>query len=103
MKRMLAALTLACLLGGGCGSDGVFIISFTAGTIDGDPTCRTNGGQFNLRDQGGLVLLVILTSNTQIVVAGSQGTCKDLNPNAAVTVHGPRQGDQIKAQSVQVQ
>ena len=102
MKQALAALVLACLLGA-CGSDGVFIISFTSGTIDGDPTCRTNGGQFDLRDQGGLVLLVILTSSTQIVVAGSPGTCKDLNPNAPVRVSGPRQGDSITAQSVQVQ
>jgi len=102
MKRGLAALALACLLVG-CGSDGVFIISFTAGTIDGDPTCRTDGGQFDLRDQGGLVLLVILTSSTQIVVGGSHGTCKDLNPNAPVRVSGPRQGDSITAQSVQVQ
>jgi len=102
MKRALAVLALACLLVG-CGSDGVFIISFTSGTIAGDPTCRTNGGQFDLRDQGGLVLLVILTSSTQIVVGSSHGTCKDLSPNAAVTVHGPRQGDRITAQSVQVQ
>ena len=85
MKRALAALALAFLLVG-CGSDGVFIISFTSGTIAGDPTCRSDGGQFDLRDQGGLVLLVILTSNTHIVVGSSQGTCKDLNPNAAVTV-----------------
>lgn len=100
MRRALVALLLACLLGG-CGSDVVFI-SFNSGIIIGDPSCRTGGGQFNMRDQGGLVVLIIITSNTKIVVGNIQGTCNDLNPNAAVKVGGPREGDQIKAQSVQV-
>jgi hypothetical protein len=101
MKQVLVALALACLLVG-CGSDGAFIIAFNSGIIAGDPSCRTDGGQFNMRDQGGLVLLVIITSNTKIVVGDIQGTCKDLNPNVAVKVGGPRDGDRIKAQSVQV-
>jgi hypothetical protein len=102
MKVVLVALALACVLFG-CGSDGVFIISFTSGTIADDPACRSNGGQFNLRDQQGLVLLVIINSNTLIFVGSGQGSCGDLSRNDPVNVRGPRQGNQITAQSVQVE
>ena len=101
MKSTLAALALACLLLG-CGSDGVVIISFTSGIIDGDPHCVGNSGQFNLRDQGGLLVLVVINSNTLIFVGSGQGTCHNLQSNDTVTVRGPRQGDHITAQSVQV-
>jgi hypothetical protein len=103
MKAALVALALA-LLVAGCGSDGVFIISFTAGTIDGNPICRNNGGQFDLRDQGGLLLLVVITSNTSIVLGnGNRGTCNDLAANTPVQVRGPQQGNDITAQTVTVQ
>jgi hypothetical protein len=102
MKAALVALALAGLLVG-CGSGGLIIISFTSGTIEGDPTCRNNGGQFDLRDQGGLLVFVSINSSTVIFVGSGQGTCKDLHPNAAATVRGPRQGDRITAQSVTVQ
>jgi hypothetical protein len=102
MKAVLVTLALAALLMG-CGSDGVVIISFTSGTIDGDPTCRSNGGQFDLLDQGGLLVFVSINSSTLIFVGSGQGTCKDLHPNAAVAVRGPRQGNRVTAQSVTVQ
>jgi hypothetical protein len=102
MKFMLVALALACMLFG-CGSDGVFFISFASGTIADDPTCRSNGGQFNLRDQGGLLVLVIINSDTLIFVGSGQGTCHDLGRNDPVNVRGPRQGSQITAQRVQVE
>ena len=103
MKAALIALALAWLLTG-CGSDGVFIISFNAGTIDGDPSCRNNGGQFDLRNQGGLLLLVVITSDTSIILAnGNRGTCNNLAANEHVQVRGPQQGTNITAQSVTVQ
>ncbi|HVO22378.1 MAG TPA: hypothetical protein VMW56_01975 [Candidatus Margulisiibacteriota bacterium] len=101
MKAILAGLVLACVLFG-CGGDGILIISFTAGTIADDPACRGNGGQFNLRDQGGLTVLVVINSNTLIFVGNTPGTCRDLARNDPVNVRGPRQGNQITAQSVQV-
>lgn len=102
MKALLAALLLAGVLSG-CGGDGVFIISFTSGIIAGSPTCQNNGGRFDLRDQGGLLLLVLLNSDSVIFLGnGSRGTCKDLSANAAVQVRGPRSGNQITAQSVTV-
>ena len=100
MKTVLAALLLAATLFG-CGSNGVFIISFNSGIIAGDPTCRNNGGQFDMRNQGGLLLLVILTSNSTVVLAnGNRGTCRDLSANASVQVRGPQNGNQISAQTV---
>jgi len=103
MKAGLAALALALLLAG-CGSDGVFIISFTAGTIDGAPTCRNNGGQFDLRDQGGLLLLVVINGDTSIILGnGNRGTCQDLASNTQVQVRGPQKGTNITAQTVTVQ
>jgi hypothetical protein len=100
MKAALAALLLAGTLIG-CGGDGVFIISFNSGIIAGDPACRNNGGQFDLRNQGGLVLLVILNNNSTVILAnGSRGACRDLSANAAVQVRGPQDGNRITAQSV---
>jgi hypothetical protein len=102
MKAGLAAVALAGLLFG-CGSDGIIIVSFTSGTINNDPTCRGTDGQFNLLDQQGLTVLVAINSNTLIFVGNSPGRCQDLGRNDAVNVRGPRQGDRVTAQSVQVQ
>jgi hypothetical protein len=102
MKFVVVALALACVLYG-CGSDVVFFISFTSGTIADDPACHGADGRFNLRDQQGLVLLVVINSNTLIFVGSGQGTCHDLSRNDPVNVRGPRQGNQITAQSVQVE
>ena len=100
MRAAVVAVALAYLLVG-CGGDGVVII-FTSGTIAGDPACHGDSGQFNLRDHGGLMVLVVINSNTLIFVGSGHGTCTDLVRNTAVTVRGPRQGDRITAQSVQV-
>jgi hypothetical protein len=102
MKAALVALALALLLAG-CGGDGVFFISFTSGTVAGDPTCRTNGGQFDLRNQGGLLLLVVINSNSAIILNnGNHGSCTDLAANAQVQVHGPQTGTTITAQTVTI-
>lgn len=103
MKATVVAVALACLLAG-CGSNGVFIISFNSGTIDGNPTCRNDGGQFDLRAQGGLLLFVAINTNTVIILrSGNHGTCRDLTANTPVQVRGPQSGTRITAQSVTVQ
>ena len=95
------ALALAIALAG-CG-DGVFIISFNSGVIVGDPQCSGSGGQFNLRNQGGLQVLVVITSSTQIVVASvGGGTCNDLFAGAPVEVSGRDSGDHIVASTITV-
>ncbi len=95
-RSVLAAVLLV-----GCG-DGVFIISVNSGVIVGSPACQ-GSQQFQLRDQGGLVLLVVITSSTHIILAGGgTGTCSDLLADSAVEVTGRRDGDRIVAASVTV-
>lgn len=94
---------LGALLGlglAGCG-DGTFIIRVNSGVIVGDPRCQGAGGQFDLREPGGLEVLVVITSSTRIVVAGGgTGTCTDLSANTPVEVSGRRSGDRIVASSI---
>lgn len=98
--RLLAAV--AGLGAVSCG-DGTLIISFNSGVIAGSPLCRGPGGQFDLRQAGGLTVLVVITSNTTIVVAGSGGgTCADLSAGQLVDVNGRDSGDQIVATSITV-
>jgi hypothetical protein len=85
-----------------CG-DGVVIISVNSGVIVGAPVCQGSGGQFQLRDQGGLVLLVVITGGTHIVVAGGTGSCSDLSPDTSVAVSGHQSGDHFVANSITVE
>jgi len=101
LRALLPALLTLCATA--CGS-GVLFFSFTAGTIQPTPHCQDGGGQFNLLDQGGLTVLVVINSGTRIVlVNGLPGTCADLVPNTHVQVGGSQNGNTITAQSVQVQ
>lgn len=86
-----------------CGG-GVFLISVNSGVIVGQPRCQGPGGQFQLRDQGGLVVVVVITSNTRIVVAsGGPGSCSDLSADIPVQVSGRKSGDRIVASSITVE
>ena len=85
-----------------CG-DGLFIISVNTGVIVGNPDCQGAGGHFQLRNQGGLVVLVVITSNTSIIVAGTSGTCSDLVADSSVEVSGHQSGDQLVASSITVE
>ena len=96
-RRLLLALAL-CLAA--CG-DATFVVRFNSGLIAGSPRCDSTGGEFDLRDQQGLVL-VIITNGTDIFIAGSFGTCTDLAAGNRVDVTGRQSGDQIVATSITV-
>jgi hypothetical protein len=97
--RRLGALPLLGLLG--CG-DGTFIISVNTGQIAGDPRCVGDGGEFDLRESGGLTVLVVITSSTRIIVDSGPGRCNDLFADSAVEVSGRQRGDRIVASEVTV-
>jgi hypothetical protein len=102
MKTVLVALLVLALIGFGCG-DGSFIIRFNSGTIASDPFCRNGAGRFQLLDQGGLTVLVVIKTDTVIFVSsGAAGACTDLSAGAHVEVCGPQTGTTITAQSVRV-
>ena len=99
VRRLALALVVSVL---GCG-DGVVIISVNSGVIVGAPVCQGSGGQFQLRNQGGLLVLVVITGSTHIVIAGGTGSCSDLSPDSSVEVSGHQSGDHFVANSVTVE
>ena len=100
MRRLLPALALLMTVALGCG-DGIVIIAFNSGTIVSDPSCGSGAGRFDLLNQGGLTLLVIISSDTVIFNANGQTAhCADLSKGNHVQVRGSQRGDQIDAQSV---
>ena len=104
MTRSLLRLALAGLLtvSSGCG-DGSFIIAFNSGIIVGDPDCDGGGGQFDLRNSGGLTVLVVITSSTRIFVSsGGTGSCDDLFRGAAVDVSGRESDGRIVATEISI-
>ena len=101
MAVALLLSLLACVMG--CGDDGLIIISFRSGIVVGDVDCGTGGGSFDLRDQQGLTILVIITDDTEIFFAGGNfGTCGDIRQNSAVEVRGPEDSGTIRAQTIQL-
>jgi hypothetical protein len=97
---MLVIVVLSALLG--CG-DGVVLVSFTSGTIAGAPTCDPDGGRFDLRESGGLLVVVVIGDQTLIRLSGgATGRCNDLRPGTVVDVRGVDSGDRIEATEVEV-
>ena len=104
--RTIGALLAGALTAGAvaCGNGGTFIVSLNSGVIIADPRCDGAGGDFQLRNQGGLVVLVVITSSTRIFVSsGGTGHCSDLFADATVGVDGRRSGDRIIASSITVE
>jgi hypothetical protein len=97
------SLALALALGAAACGDGTVIISVNSGVIVGSPLCQGSGGQFELRERGGLEVLVVITSSTRIVVAGGGGSCFDLAAGQPVQVSGHEGGDRIVARSITVE
>ena len=94
---------LAWAAGSGCGDDGLIIVSFRSGVVVGDVDCGAGGGSFNLFDQQGLTVLVIISDDTNIFLAsGNFGTCNDISRRSAVEVRGPEDNGTIRAQTIQL-
>lgn len=102
MIACVRRLVLAALVAlAGCG-DGVFIISVNSGVIVGSPQCRGARGEFDLRQQGGLQVLVVITSSTRVIVSSGTGSCTDLRAGQPVEVSGRDGGGRIVASTVTV-
>jgi hypothetical protein len=102
MTPGLRRFALAALVAlAGCG-DGVFLISVNSGIIDGAPQCSGGRGQFDLRQQGGLRVLVVITSSTRVVVSSGSGSCTDLRAGQPVEVSGRDSGGRVVASTVTV-
>ena len=100
-RRILLGL-LGLSLVSACG-DGAILIVVNSGVIVGAPRCGPPG-RFDLRQTGGLTVLVVITNTTRIVLAsGGSGSCADLSADAAVQVSGRRSGDQIVATVVAIE
>jgi len=102
MRKAVTTLLLGLLAGlAGCGDDGLVIISFRSGVVVGDVDCGSGGGSFDLFDQQGFTLFVLITDDTDIILAsGNFGTCNDIRTNSAVEVSGPEDDGTIRAQTI---
>lgn len=103
LKRWRLQLLLAVLAAGwpGCGTDVIIVANF--GTVVSDADCVDGGGQFPLRQQQGLVVVVILDENSTILRPdGAAGRCSDLKAGREVSVSGSEQGSGILAGTVQL-
>jgi len=101
MRRLLRMIILSSSLAA-CG-DGSLLIIFNSGTVASTPRCDAGGGEFDLRDEGGLVVLVVIDADTRIIlVSGQFGNCRDLVADDAVEVSGIDAGGRINAREVRV-
>ena len=72
VRTSLTILLLGLLLGG-CGNDGFIFIAVNTGFVVSNGACD---GQFNMRNDGGLTILVVIGSGTAIFLSnGAPGTC----------------------------
>jgi hypothetical protein len=100
--RIVRIVVLLVLLSS-CG-DGTVILTFNTGTVASDPECRGRDGQFDFRNQQGLLLIVIINSNTLIFLSnGLPGRCSDIIAGDMLRVRGVNDAGQVTAQEVRVQ
>src|SRR5260370_39148576 len=93
-----AAVALAPL---GCGDDTVILFRTNLGTIDQNADCTAGGGQFPLRQQEGLIVIVVLDTDSSIFLAdGLIGTCSDLTAGTRTSVRGSEDHGRIRASEV---
>jgi len=100
---VVAALLLFATLLAGCG-DGTVIVIFNSGVVVGDPSCQGDSGNFQLQNEGGLLLLVVINSGTVIVnPRGLPGMCTDVTAGEHAQVRGPQHGTTVTAESITLQ
>ena len=101
MRTALAVL-LCCLLLAGCG--GTVIISVNSGLVLADAACHNGGGQFDMRNDSGLLLLVVIGEGTVVFLSsGATGSCANIHAGARARVSGNTKNGQINANQVQLQ
>jgi len=98
--KTFLAIALLCLLLGSCGSNGFVFIAINTGFAVSAGACD---GQFNMRNDGGLTLLVVIGSGTPIFLPnGALGSCADIQPGTPISVRGPTQNGRVTASQVQL-
>jgi hypothetical protein len=91
------------VLWAGCGSDVIIIARTNLGTVGTDASCSGNSGEFPLHETSGLVVLIIINSDSSIFLAnGLRGECRDVTAGSRVSVRGTPAGDQIRAEEVRL-
>jgi hypothetical protein len=92
---------LACIAA--CGDDAAFFFAVRFGTVVSDADCHAGGGSFDLRESQGLTVVVIITGDTNILLAsGGGGTCGDIRGNSPVEVRGDEANGTIRARAIQL-
>ena len=87
----------------GCGSDFAFAVRFTSGTIVDGADCDGDDGRFDLREDGGLVVVVIVDGDSRIRhLDGSPAACDDLNEGTEASARGPDEDGGIRAREVNI-
>jgi hypothetical protein len=86
----------------GCGNLELFIY-LQFGTVLRDADCGPQGGSFDFRPEGGLTVLVIVTDDTDIVLAsGLSGNCSDIRAGASAEVEGTEDAGTVEAMRVRI-
>jgi len=99
-RRWVTTLLVGATMAAACGG-GVLLISFNSGIVASDPVCGPSGGNFDLREQGGLVVLVVISDRTLIFArSGGPALCDDILIRDRVDVRGTRDGNQLNAQEI---
>ncbi len=100
-----AVLAGACALSlAACGSDGGFAVFVNFGSIAGDATCDGPNGQFPFEESGGLVVIVVVSDETDILLAsGASGACGDLKAGLTAEVRGNEGKGRVQARQVAIQ
>lgn len=87
-----------------CGSDGGFLVFVNFGSITGDAVCDGSNGQFPFEESGVLVVIVVVSDDTDILLAsGTPGTCADLKAGQDAEVRGNEDNGRVEARQVTLQ
>ena len=98
-KVFLSILALCLTLG--CGDEGVIIVIVNTGVVVSDDACD---GQFNIHNDDGLLLVVVIGSDTPVFLPnGVPGTCANIQFGARASVSGPIHNGRVTASQVQLE